>query len=299
MVALAQQQTLTTAPARSIDREKTEAALPTVAAAPRHRRRRIEPSERNKTVESLHPNHLLLTGAIVMGAFISAGCEPGSEPMLLPSDGAPDHVRWARELVDNIDPEHNEYGTDPSFVHWAGVDGAHQYRNRSVCGTFLTLVLQRAYRLSSADIESWSGSASPNAARYHDAIAAGVRFEVIQDVNRIEPGDIVAIKYPAGSEVSGHVGIVAELPVRSAPAPPEIPGTTQYEVALLDSSSSGHGATDTRFTEDGSWHPGAGLGVLRIYADERGGLAGYTWSPHEASAYHPRSERDLVVGRLR
>ncbi|WP_438000965.1 hypothetical protein WMF26_15555 [Sorangium sp. So ce185] len=78
-----------------------------------------------------------------------------------------------------------------------------------------------------------------------------------------------------------------------------MPGTAQYAVEILDSSSSGHGETDTRRNPDGSWHDGAGAGVMRLYADEDGQIAGYTWSEDASSVYHPTSDHALVVGRLR
>ncbi|WP_437955583.1 hypothetical protein WME76_29260 [Sorangium sp. So ce119] len=247
----------------------------------------------------LHLQRLRKGGSIAVITFMAIGCGSGPAPTHVESDTVPSHVLWARELVDNIEPEHNEYGRNPSFVRWAGVEGSLDYRNRSVCGTFLTHVLRQAFNLSDADVTAWFGSASPNAAAYHDAIATERRFEKIQDVNSVRAGDIIAIRYPDGGEDSGHVGLIVDFPVPRAAAPPAVSGTSQYELAIVDSSKSGHGATDTRLNPDGSWHPGAGVGVMRLYADERGRPVGYTWSTLAASEYFSQSERSLLVGRLR
>ncbi|WP_437940874.1 hypothetical protein [Sorangium sp. So ce341] len=201
--------------------------------------------------------------------------------------------------MDNIAPERNEYGSNPSYVRWAGVDGADEYRNRSVCGTFVTHTLRRAHGFSTSEIDAWFGSTSPNAARYHDTIAAEIGFRAIRDVRRIAAGDILAVKYPGESAPSGHVGILAGPAEERAPTAPLVPGTAQYAVEILDSSSSGHGETDTRRNPDGSWHDGAGAGVMRLYADEDGQIAGYTWSEDPSSVYHPTSDHALIVGKLR
>lgn len=247
----------------------------------------------------LHFQRPRTVGAIAMAILASVACQPEPEPMLTTPDTVPNHVHWARELVDNIEPEYNAYGSNPSFVRWAGVDGSLRYESRSVCGTFVTHVLRQAYGLPEADVTMWSGRVSPNAAAYHDAIVAEGRFERVHDVNRIQAGDIIAIKYPEGGEDSGHVGIIVEPPAPRAAIGPHIPGTSQYDLAIVDSSKSGHGATDTRRNPDGSWHPGAGMGAMRLYADESGRPVGYTWSTHPGSTYHAPPERPLVVGRLR
>lgn len=114
----------------------------------------------------------------------------------------------------------------------------------------------------------------------------------------VQPGDVIAIKYPPDAENSGHVMLVAETPRRIKPTRPEVEGTEQWEVTVIDSSRSGHGKTDTRRRDDGTFGSGVGQGVFRVYTNRDGSIAGYTWSTFANSDYYALSDRDLVVGRL-
>ncbi|XXX75122.1 hypothetical protein WMF30_46450 [Sorangium sp. So ce134] len=211
----------------------------------------------------------------------------------------PSHFYWADTLVTNITPENNEYGSGTTYVDWAGVEGATEYRSRSLCASFVTHVLKRAYGLSSYDIKAWFGSTSPNAVLYHDRIVEQDGFEEILTVSQIQEGDIIAIEYPAGSTASGHVAIAAGAAVPRSAIYPTIAGTTQYTLTVLDASTTGHGVTDTRSKLDGSWHAGVGRGVMRLYASNTTGvIVGHSWSAQAGSTYYSRSVRDLVIGRI-
>ncbi|KYF51933.1 hypothetical protein BE08_13605 [Sorangium cellulosum] len=211
---------------------------------------------------------------------------------------APDHLYWADTLVNHIEPEDNEYGGGTTYVNWAGVGGATEYRSRSFCTSFVTHVLKQAYQLSTYDISMWFGSTSPNAIRYRDAIAGEIGFEQVLTVGEIEAGDIVAIVYPEGSTATGHVAIAAGAAAPRAAVYPYITGTIQYELAVLDSSTTGHGLTDTRRKADGTWHPGVGRGVMRLYANSYGAIVGHTWSVQSGSIYYSKRVRDIVIGRV-
>ncbi|WP_437632242.1 hypothetical protein [Sorangium sp. So ce854] len=211
---------------------------------------------------------------------------------------APDHLYWADTLVNHIEPEDNEYGGGTTYVNWAGVGGATEYRSRSFCTSFVTHVLKQAYQLSTYDISMWFGSTSPNAIRYRDAIAGEIGFEQVLTVGEIEAGDIVAIVYPEGSTATGHVAIAARAAAPRAAVYPYITGTIQYELAVLDSSTTGHGLTDTRRKADGTWHPGVGRGVMRLYANSYGAIVGHTWSVQSGSIYYSKRVRDIVIGRV-
>ncbi|KYF81015.1 hypothetical protein BE11_35175 [Sorangium cellulosum] len=210
----------------------------------------------------------------------------------------PSHFYWADTLVDNIAPEDNEYGGDTTYVSWAGIGGATEYRSRSFCASFVTHVLRQAYELSVYDINTWFGSMSPNAIRYHDRIIEEVGFEQILTVGQIEAGDIIAIEYPAGSSATGHVAIAAGAAVPRPATYPFIAGTIQHDLAILDASTTGHGLTDTRRKADGTWHAGVGRGVMRIYANINGSIVGYSWSAQSGSTYYAKQVRDIVIGRI-
>ncbi len=94
--------------------------------------------------------------------------------------------------------------------------------------------------------------------------------------------------------------LAVDAPKFMAPKRPAVEGTQQWQTTVIDSSESGHGPTDTRHArgKDGKDHDGLGMGVLRIYADKQGRIAGFTWSPLQVSKFHGASDEPLVVGRL-
>lgn len=209
------------------------------------------------------------------------------------------HVQWADELIVHLQPENNDYASNPSYINWAGVNGATDYKNRSQCSTFLTQLLKQAYGWDSAYFKTWFGSTSPSAALYHDAIVAGNGFTANYAVANIDIGDVIAIKYPDGLSSTGHVMLVKGLQQEIAAIAPLVPGTRQYTIDIYDASQSGHGPYDTRKLLDGSWDSGAGAGTFRLYADELSGeVVGYTWSTYSNSVYYTQNERHLVVGAL-
>src|SRR5262249_216765 len=112
------------------------------------------------------------------------------------------------------------------------------------------------------------------------------------------PGDFIAIRYPAGSENTGHIMVVAETPQRRQASEPVIEGTEQWEVTVIDSSESGHGKMDTRRKEDGTFGSGVGEGIFRLYSDRKGKIVGYSWSTFKNSDYYDLATRHLVIGRL-
>jgi hypothetical protein len=226
----------------------------------------------------------------------------------VPASASPAHVMWAEEIALNVSPLLNEYAgeyaSDPSYIHWPGVQGATAYENHTKCASFVTRVLQQAYGWTDTDFKNWfKFTSSPNAQGYHDAILAGNGFLVIQKISDIQSGDIIAIDYPDTpdpDDPSGHVMIAAGSPTLRGAAVPFKTGTTQYTIEVIDSTQSPHGSTDTRAaTQD----EGAGIGFFRLYVDATGTIVGYTWSPEHTKYYDQTTQdltklRDLTVGRL-
>lgn len=209
------------------------------------------------------------------------------------------HASWAEILIANVTPVNNDYGSSPSYIDWQGYDGAQTYVNHTKCASFVTQVLQHSYQWNNSDFSAWFGSTSPNAARYHDTIEAENGFTRITQIDNIKPGDILAAKYLSGSSASGHVMIAKTSPTLRTASAPLANGTTQYELVVMDSSSSHHGENDTRKMLDGTWDDGVGMGVIRLYADNNGDVIGYTWSTSKYSTYYDlNSSRHMVVGRL-
>jgi hypothetical protein len=209
-----------------------------------------------------------------------------------------DHLQWARRLIAGVNPETNAYASRPTVVTWSGVNGVVETRNRSVCSALVAHLMMQAYGYRSADFASWLGGRFPRAAGFHDAIAAGHGFDPVLRIADIRPGDVLAIKYAPGSRPTGHVLLAASRPVERRATEPTVPGTTQYELSVIDSSHTGHGPTDSRHYAKGKFHNGVGEGLFRLYAGPDGALAGYSWSVTKASEFYPPSERHLVIGRL-
>lgn len=229
-----------------------------------------------------------------------------------PAAGAtePKHLTWAKYLVATIKPADNYYG-DPSLVQWKGENGLTSSKNRTRCAPLLTQLLMKSY---DTDLVGWLGCTSPHAATYHDAIEVEDGFELIESIEDVRPGDIIAIAYLdldcedltcggySDCSTTGHVAIVVSAPTPRIETSPLIKHTAQYSVQVIDSSSTPHGAGDTRFeAEANDWHDkGAGQGKMRLYVDTDDPdhpIVGYTWSTSPGSTYYPHYARDLVIGR--
>ncbi|WP_437587117.1 hypothetical protein [Sorangium sp. So ce1000] len=200
--------------------------------------------------------------------------------------------------MDNVSSENNEYNSTPSFISWTGVAGARRYANRTQCATFLTELLKRGYGFTDASLDDWLGSRSPSAAAYYDAIVAENGFERIHDIKDARAADIIAIRYPAGESSTGHVAILRRTPRVKLPVSPLVAGTFQFEVSVVDSTSTHHGASDTRYPSGGQRVSGAGYGVMRLYTNLSNTIVGHTWSTATVTAYYPTTVRQVAIGRL-
>jgi hypothetical protein len=205
---------------------------------------------------------------------------------------------WAQKLVAEVAPANNFYGSHPTFVDWANSATGGVARNRSVCSSFASHLLEQTFGYTASDIDAWFGKTVPQAVDYHATIAAGNGFLRIVHITKILPGDIIAIAYPAGSKPTGHVVIAASQAVGRTATVPIEPGTAQYDLEVIDSAQSGHGPTDTRNRADGTWTTGVGHGVMRLYARADDTLAGHAWSDTAHSVFRPVSERTVAIGRL-
>ncbi|MEY2633709.1 MAG: hypothetical protein RIR00_2363, partial [Pseudomonadota bacterium] len=219
--------------------------------------------------------------------------------------GSISYIEWGKLLIANVSPEKNTYGEQPNYIYWAGVAGQSGYENRTECSSFVTRLLLQSY--PGLNIGTWlgyPGATNPNAAKYHDAIVNQTGLQAVAGLTDLRAGDLIAIKYPAGGSSSGHLMIaLGGLRAREASAPliasPAGQTYAQYEVDVMDSANSGHGYTDTRYLGNNTWNDGAGIGVLRIYTDASGQIAGYTWSTRVTSAayFYSQDVNHLVIGR--
>jgi hypothetical protein len=216
---------------------------------------------------------------------------------------APLHLTEAEDLVIDLLQSAqtattwpNLYGT-PACIYWNGA----QSTACTECSSFVTLLWQHTYGWTSTTFSQWMGHTSPDAAVYHDTIQQQNGFALVPTVDQICPGDILAIVYyPEYQSPSGHVMIVQDLPQPNS-SKPFITGTAQWTISVIDSTSSYHGTSDTRYSHPG----GIGQGIFRLYTYPDGTVAGYTWSllSTSLSNYYPQatstsSGRHLVIGRL-
>jgi hypothetical protein len=207
---------------------------------------------------------------------------------------------WAQVLVSGLQPENTSYQHKQSFIKWKGENGAQEYESRTDCSGFLNFLLERSYGLTPDDFEKWLGKRRPLAVEYFDAISQQQNFHRIQNIKEVRPDDIIAVRYPPGTnENTGHIMLIAGVPTRRRASKPEVEGTEQWEVSVIDSSESGHGKTDTRHRPDATFGEGVGQGILRLYANSSGEIVGYSWSTFAISDYYDQTTRQLVIGRLR
>ena len=208
-------------------------------------------------------------------------------------------LEWARLLVSGLQPDNTSYQHKQGFVKWKGEDGADEFESRTDCSGFLNVLLERSYGLTPDDFEQWLGKRRPLAVHYFDAIREQRNFRGISNERDIRPGDIIAIRYPPGTnENTGHIMLIASTPVPHRQSKPEVENTEQWEISVIDSSESGHGKTDTRHKPDATFGSGVGQGVLRLYTNRDGEIVGYTWSTFAVSDYYDQSTRELLIGRL-
>lgn len=205
------------------------------------------------------------------------------------------HTNTALTLIEHLDLANTSYEHGQGSVTWAGTVGSH-----TDCSGFIDHLLMHDDGRTREDFAHWFGNERPTAERYHDAIQEHRGFIALTSVQDLRPGDLIAIKYLTRHDNTGHIMLVVEAPRRLPSSPPFVDDTTQWSVAVIDSSESGHGPTDTRHKrgEGGRDHAGLGRGVFRLYTDAHGSVAGFAWSTSKASRFVPPQDKHLVLGRL-
>jgi hypothetical protein len=226
---------------------------------------------------------------LVFSGFVAAQTKAEKTPLY-----------WAQMLVSGLRPENTSYQHKQGFIKWKGENGVTEYESRTDCSGFLNFLLERSYALTPDDFEKWLGKRRPLAVEYFEAISQQQNFRRIQNIKDVRPDDIIAVRYPPGTnENTGHIMLVAEAPVHRKSTKPEVDGTDQWEVSIIDSSESGHGKTDTRHKPDATFWQGVGQGVLRLYTKPSGEIVGYTWSTLSGLEHFYSTYRQLFIGRLR
>ncbi len=204
-------------------------------------------------------------------------------------------VSDAHSLIKAVKPEDTSYIHKNNTISW-GVDSKAVCH--ADCSGLINALLLHSKFFSQEQLNKNLGSNRPLAKHYHDAIIHHRGFKEITKIDEVRPGDIIAIKYPPGSGNTGHVMLVAAIPLKRNPTEPLIKNSIQYEIEIIDSTSSGHGASDSRRIESGKYHEGLGKGVYRVFSDDKGIFIGHTWSVYPSSKYYEMTVRNLVIGRI-
>jgi len=204
-------------------------------------------------------------------------------------------VSDANSLIRAVKPEDTTYIHKNNIISWGVV-------NKAVCHTdcsgLINELLLHCKVFSEEQLNKNLGANRPLAKHYHDAIIHQRGFKEITKIGEVRPGDIIAIKYPTGMGNTGHVMLVTSLPLKRIPTEPLVKNAIQYEMEIIDSASSGHGASDSRRIDSGKYREGLGKGVCRIFTDDKGLFLGHTWSVYPTSKYYEMTVRNLVIGRV-
>jgi hypothetical protein len=194
--------------------------------------------------------------------------------------------------------------------------------NRSVCGTFVSMLIQQSTGLTPNDFyKSFNkamdntcevgtnsagekkGTNSPNAAQYQYKISkcpstGPIKFTARATVTAIEAGDVIAVSYPERTDISGHVMLVRSVPVADTGLPAGPAGSTPYAITIIDSTSSPHGSSATYPDwRAGNTGEGLGTGTFVLYADASGAIVASRWSPTDPTSFDTTAH-PLAVGGL-
>jgi len=216
-------------------------------------------------------------------------------------DQVPKHLEIGRALLSSLSDKDTSYRYH-SLVKWKGDPSTTRTEAHTDCSGLASSLLKRAScsQILHQHIKN-PRSTYPLAEDYFSYISKQEGFKRINSIADIRPGDIIAIKYIVGNSAkdTGHVMLIDAIPAhRKGGTKPIIKGTRQWDVAVIDSATSPHGKTDTRYGKNGQKRNGVGRGVIRLYSREDGEVVGYTWSTLRNSVYYDKSSRPLAIGRV-
>lgn len=231
---------------------------------------------------------------------------------------------WARGWITEVKAQpsrlsENEYTA--SGTELERMSTGLKAKNRNVCGTLVTKLLQKSIGLDSNDFyQSFSknmdgceagtvdgeqkGTNSPNAAQYRYKIAncggtGPIKFTKRTTIGAVRSGDVLAVTYPDRTDITGHVMIVRSTPVvdKSLPAGPS--GSTPYAVGIIDSTSTPHGSS-TKYPDwrGGNTGQGLGTGTFVVYTNSDGEIVASRWSPTDSALARSSTNR-IAIGGLR
>ncbi len=213
----------------------------------------------------------------------------------LPVAAEPAHLAVARKLVSQLALTNTTYEHGTPNVSFTVPVAAH-----TDCSGFMDALLEHTYGYTTNQFKAWFGIHRPSADYYHDTILQQRGFQLIADFRKVQPGDVLAVKYKFPQPKStGHIMLVSALPRRMPAVNPATPGQQwEWQVPVIDSAMSGHSAPDTRHQPDAKDHDGLGSGVISVYTGTDGKVAGFAWRVSGAK-FRAQDEEHMVIGRFK
>ena len=225
----------------------------------------------------------------------------------------PRYLALARELVANTKPEDNRYSLGSQFISFPGDLFSSKHAVRADCSGFLLAIFDRARYSTQWRMEylpSPRRRTRPAAEDFVHSIENEKGFARIRDARNVRPGDLLAHAMLNAEDqrqtgTTGHVFLIDSAARRIEPRAPQVAGTEQYEIAVIDSNEEHVGEDDTRLADRAHKVKGLGRGTIRIYVDASGELVGWARTFRNTRrffSYDPRfpsdtKPRKAAIGR--
>lgn len=235
---------------------------------------------------------------LITALFPSVGAQT------IASSDVPRHLAIARELVDNLRPEDNQYALGNQFISFPG-DPSNKYAMKADCSGFLLAIFERAKNPIRSQMDFLFPGPKrkrPAAEDFVYSIEQEKGFTRIRRIEDMKPGDLLAHAMLNKEDqrqtgTTGHVFLINSIPKLIAPGRPVVDGTRQFAVSVIDSNEEHVGADDTRLAGPNKIS-GLGKGTIRLYADSAGELVGWARTfpnTNRFFSYDPRFPSDTKL----
>ena len=256
---------------------------------------------RNSTVQGSRRRTLI---AMLISGLCFTASAPSFAQTIDPS-GIPSYLAIARELVENVKPEDNQYLLGRQFISFPGDAASNKYAMRADCSGFLLAIFERAkLPVRSRMVFLYDGPQRkrPASEDFVFSIEQEKGFRLIRKVEDLKPGDLLAhamidkeVQKQTGT--TGHVFLINTAPKAIASKRPMVAGTRQFEVTVIDSNEEHVGADDSRLAGLNKIH-GLGKGTIRLYADNDGERVGWAKTFPDSNrffSYSPKFPSDTKL----
>jgi hypothetical protein len=210
----------------------------------------------------------------------------------------PKYLQVAREVVENVKPENNQYSNNPRYIRFPGDLFSSGYRVNTDCTGFIEASFERAGQpLPKFSTRMFRDKYS--IVDWVDGVNRGESFTKLERIQDLKAGDLILWKYlPKYQQEkptlvwNGHIVMVNAAPVKLEPKHPKVPGLTQWSVQVLDSTPGAVSPDDTRYARGTSVAQadaaqsevpklkaatGAGRGKYHVYTDSEGVIKGVSY----------------------